>query len=173
MAESLIEDLGLVGIDVPSQAMVLGASCSASSATLRIPMTSVYLSFYALGTARASQAHRLLSGTRPDPVSVPTFGVIERASTVPQSDVTDRIVNRALRRIAREDRVIPSVTALARHCRVHRNVLLAHFRKELDQTPEEWLRERAMQRAVRLLVGTDQPAAKIAKQCGITSTACR
>ena len=125
--------------------------------------------FHALGYAAAGQAHRILCGTTPDPlhVVVPSFDVIERVSTIPHGHSTDPIVNRALKRIAREDRSIPSVTALARYCRVRRQLLFEHFKRELRKSPEAWIKERAMQRAAQLLAETDLPMQRIAVKCGI------
>jgi transcriptional regulator GlxA family with amidase domain len=59
------------------------------------------------------------------------------------------------------------VTALARHCRVRRQLLFEHFKRGLRKSPETWIKERAMQRAAQLLAETDLPMHKIAAKCGI------
>ena len=155
---------------IPEEVMIVGGSGSAAAGRAGIALSSVRLPHHGLGYAGAAQAHKLLCGTRPDPLiaSVPAYGIIERDSTVPRAHSTDPVVDRAFKRIAREDRPIPSVADLAKHCRVHRQVLLLHFRKELGQPPKTYIKERAMRRASRLLAETELPMAQIAKQCGYT-----
>ena len=81
---------------------------------------------------------------------------------------SDRTLDRALKRIARADRPIPNVNALARHCGVHRKLLIDRFQRYLNQSPKQWLTERAMQRATTLLQDPGASLAAIAKKCGFT-----
>jgi len=167
MAEYLIRDLLKVGTSIPDQAMVMGCGDITLTHAVQPSISSVRLPYYALGHAAAAQAHKLLSGANPEPLRVRPISVIERNSTLLSQHSHDRVVRRALQRVAREDRPLPSVTALARHCRVQRQVLWSHFLHALKQSPKTWLMERAMQRASRLLAETDLPLDKIAGRCGI------
>ncbi|MFC1462911.1 substrate-binding domain-containing protein [Verrucomicrobiota bacterium] len=166
MAEHMIGMLREIGVDVPNEAMVVGCGNVSLAQSSQLSISSVNFPYYSMGVAGAAQAHRLLSGTTPDPVQIPAMGVVERGSTVAHAH-GDRVVNSALWHAIRKDRPIPSVSALAQSCDVDRRVLHAHFQRWLRTTPKTWLMERAMHRACRLLAETDLSLTKIAHQCGI------
>ena len=166
MAEHMILMLRDIKVDVPNEAMVLGCGNSALAESAQFSISSVNLPYYSLGVAGASQAHRLLAGTTPDPVEVPAMGVVERGSTLVHAH-GDRVVNAALRNAMHKNRPIPSVNELARYCAADRRVLHAHFQRWLATTPKAWLMERAVHRACRLLAETDMSLTEIAHQCGI------
>jgi LacI family transcriptional regulator len=166
VAEWLLTTLNRAGIDVPGQAAVLGCGNRTEAEYTTPALSSIRLPYRALGYAAAGQAHRLISGERPERRLIPPVGVAERESTVVARHSSDDTLNRALRRSARADRPIPSVTELARHCRISRSSLCRCFQRHLGQSPKAWLRERALQRANTMLLETDRPLLEIARQCG-------
>ena len=169
-AEWLISDLLYLNIAVPDEAMVLGGSGSSGASCARIPLSSIRLPYHALGVASARQAHRLLSGGCVDEAvsAVSPLLLDARQSTAMPETSQHPILQRAEQVVESAQDTLPTVAELAQACDCSRQYLLKLMQRTMDCTPDAWLKERAMHRAVELLASTTLGLQEIAQRCGMS-----
>ncbi|MEM6562392.1 MAG: substrate-binding domain-containing protein, partial [Planctomycetota bacterium] len=157
---------------IPSSAAVVGADnndlhCSYATT----PLSSVDPDFASIGRAAAEIMTALLAGEKVGPaVVVPPKRVVERASTRRLLH-GDRLVDRAARLMRDETRWPLSITEVAEEVGVSRRTLEARFQRAIGCAPATYQRDRRMDLADRLVVGTRVPLIEIAFRCGFSGSA--
>lgn len=76
---------------------------------------------------------------------------------------------RLISELVHDSKVMPSLGDLAHACQLSRRHLMRAFRQETGQTVGEFVRYRAIDKAMKLLRDTDQPIATIATEVGFSS----
>lgn len=131
------------------------------------PLSSVRPDPERVGYEAAAMLDRLMAGGKPPAreTQIPPLGVATRLS----SDVLaidDADVALAVRHIRRHACEGLSVADILREVPLSRSVLERRFRKFLDRSPQEFIREVQLKRVKQLLVETDLPLERIAELAG-------
>jgi len=159
------------GIAVPEQVQLVGVDneewiCEHTAPTL----TSIEPDFEGCGHRAAELLLRMMEGGKC--AEVETFGVrrvVERMSTTDIHGAALRAVR--ARRLMREgigDAPL-GVGRIAASLRCSRRTLEASYKAVFGRTVRDDLAELRLERAKRLLAGTDTPVLEIAKNCGLDS----
>ena len=156
------------GLRLPDDAALVGFGNEELTCEMMDPsLTSIELGFERVGRRAVEALARLFRGGGASVKTelVPPAGIVERASTDVFA-VDDRDVARALRTIAdlssRPLRVPAVVAALG----TARRSLERRFRKSLGRTIHDQIVRAHVERAKRLLAGTDEPLKRVAKESG-------
>jgi LacI family transcriptional regulator len=168
MASRLCYFCKAAGLRVPEQVAVLGQDnqrihCDCAM----VPLSSVDTNEYEHGRAAAELLEKLMDGEKAPakPILVPPTGVVTRMSTdvlaVPDLDTA-----RAIRYIWEHLAEPLTVARVAEAVGVSRRTLDRNFRLHLGKSVNEELNRKRVERACKLLTGTQESAMSIARQVG-------
>jgi LacI family transcriptional regulator len=159
------------GLSIPTDVAVLGVDnedvlCELANPTL----SSVPCDCERMGYEAARLLDRLMKRRREPlpPVRIPPLPIVVRASTDVLA-IDDELVTQALRFIRNSKDLTINVNDVMRAVPASRRSLETRFRKIVGRTIHDEIRRVRLENACRLLVGTDQPVAKIALTSGFSS----
>jgi len=156
------------GLRLPDDVALVGFGNEELTCEMMEPaLTSIEQGFERVGRRAVHLLARLLRGSRSQarPEVVAPAGIIERASTDVFA-VDDREVARALRSIADLSSRPVRVPAVVAAVGMARRSLERRFRKSLGRTIHDQIVRAHVERAKRLLAGTEEPLKRVAKESG-------
>jgi LacI family transcriptional regulator len=157
------------GLRVPEDLAVLGVGNSSLLCSLAMPpLSSVRVDAEATGHEAARLLDQLLRGASPPaaPVQLPPLGVVSRRSTDVYA-VADADLAAALIFIRDNARLGIGVEDVVRAVGISRSTLERRFRSTLSRSPLEEIRRVQVERAQQLLVETDWPMLRVARESGL------
>jgi LacI family transcriptional regulator len=169
-AQEVIEACKQAGLRIPEEVAIIGADddkliCELSNP----PLSSIALSSVRAGYEAARLLDTLMSGKRPDDltVCVRPLHIVARRSTDVQA-VADREVAAAMNFI-RNNIVRPiQVSDVVNQARLSRNILAKRFKNALGRTMQQEIRSLRIERIAALLVTTNMPISQIASTMGFS-----
>lgn len=170
-ALDVLESCESVGINVPEQIAIIGAeNYLPAPDAMRTPISSVDTNLELLGYRGARLLEDLMNGkpAPAQPILVPAAGIVARKS----SDIltiTHRGVARSLRHIWEHSHEPIGVDDLVSVAGMSRSGLHMAFWEYLGRTPGQELQRVRIDRAKRLLGGSDDKIEAIASHCGYQS----
>lgn len=165
---NILQSCRMVGLRVPEDIAVIGVDNDEIQCTLASPpLTSVAQDSFRVGYEAAAMLHRLMKDEElPDEhLLIPPVHVVQRESTDAWA-IDDELVLRALRIIHREACKGLTVDTLAATLNVTRRTLERHFHQVLKRTLKEEILRVQINRAEKLLLGTNLTLGAIAKRVG-------
>jgi LacI family transcriptional regulator len=156
------------GLRLPDDVALVGFGNEELTCEMMEPaLTSIEQGFERVGRRAVEHLARLLRGAAPRERTelVPPAGIVERASTDVFA-VDDRDVARALRTIADLSARPLRVPAVVAAVGTARRSLERKFRKSLGRTIHDQIVRAHVERAKRLLAGTDEPLKRVARESG-------
>jgi LacI family transcriptional regulator len=156
------------GLRLPDDVALVGFGNEELTCEMMEPaLTSIEQGFDRVGRRAVERLARLFRGSAPStrPELVPPAGLVERGSTDVFA-VDDREVARALRTIADLSSRPVRVPAVVAAVGTARRSLERRFRKSLGRTIHDQIVRAHVERAKRLLSGTDEPLKRVAKESG-------
>jgi LacI family transcriptional regulator len=156
------------GLRLPDDVALVGFGNEELTCEMMEPaLTSIEQGFERVGRRAVEHLARLLRGAAPRERTelVPPAGIVERASTDVFA-VDDREVARALRTIADLSARPVRVPAIVAAVGTARRSLERRFRKSLGRTIHDQIVRAHVERAKRLLAGTDEPLKRVARDSG-------
>jgi LacI family transcriptional regulator len=156
---------------VPEEVAIVGAeNYLLAPDSMRIPISSVDTNLEALGYRAAAVLDELMRGKKPsdDIIRVPPTGVVTRMSSDLLA-VTHKGVANGLRFIWQHYHEPIQVSDLAGAAFMSRRGLHKAFLQQIGRTPGQELQRVRIERAKRLLNGTDHKVHVVAEMCGYQS----
>ncbi len=161
------------GLHVPEEVAVLSqADDEVLCETSVVPISGITVAGHGIGHLAAEMLDDIMHG-RPVPASptlIAPVGVVTRQSTETLA-LGDPILIRALSFLRQHAARALHVEQIAQHVGVSRRVLERRFMDYLRRSPADEIRRVHLERARKLLLGTDLPMARIAELSGFGSQA--
>ncbi len=158
-----------LGLRVPTDLAVLGVNNSVEAEIAAIPLSSVDVNWLKMGSIAAQQAVRSLNGE-----DIPERTLVQPAAVVPRSSTgshheCDPVIGAAVRVIRERFSEGINATEVARLVHLSPAALQKRFRRKLNRSVGDQLREVRLQHARRLLRGSALSIQSIAEAVGFQS----
>lgn len=167
----VLEACRLSGVHVPEQVAVIGVDNDELLCDLADPpLTSVALNAEGAGYRAASHLDEMMRGgrrTKRKLLAQPLHVVARRSTDI--VSINDPLIATALRFIHNQAAKPIQINDIVSHCDISRRNLEIRFRDQLGRTLRDELQRVRMERAIRFLVETSLPVAKIAESIGYTT----
>jgi len=172
VACQLVDACNRAGIAVPDEVAVIAADDDPMKCELSRPtVTAAEIPASRIGFEAASLLDRMINGYRGSSlmVEVPPTGVIVMRESTALRDLADREVRQADELLRKMPPGELSVKKLSEKMLVSERWLQRHFQRVFGITPSQRMAEIRLESAKRLLLETDWPAVRIARQSGFYS----
>ena len=169
--EMIISALNL-GLSVPNDVALLAVEHDPLLSTLSpLPISHVLQRPQVVGFEAARLLQHLMNGGSPpaEPILIAPEGIAETISTHTMF-ANDEVVQEAIRFIQDHLSEPIQVADLTRHLNISRRSLEERFRKVLNRSPAEEIRNARINELKRLLRNTQLPLCEIAYRCGFSYT---
>lgn len=166
----VLEAAAQAGLEVPFAVGVISANDDETVCEMARPaLSSIRMPWHRLAAEAVQMIEAIQAGDPPSaPVLVAPLEIAARGSSSYES-VADPVVRRALQCLVEQVASLGSVEEWATQAGVSRRVLERRFLAALGRSPLAMIQHERVEKAKKLLSGTDLPISVIAERCGFQS----